>query len=264
MTKAVRHYIAEASPRQLDLFPQERASCLRSIQSTTHPSALLPAFLAADTVLRTEGYPKFAKWNLGNANKPRLQFVQGLSALVMVLGLVLDLLLILSHGSHFIRIICLVLWWPALMALFLARNGICVLLHCQGLRALRPWEQFPDSETAAHDSDSVSGFIKADDAEKGRVSVDSSRRATFSRIDPLRKASLQAFGPKNNFEHESWLDKYEKQPRLRKVFEPTVSVQNRDLRLLQDRVVLKAFLGAGLASVMLVVASVFIPSAGLF
>lgn len=262
----VRHYLAESSPRQLDLFPQERNACFYALQHTTHPSTLLPAFTAAETALRTQSHPKFAKWALQNANRHRLVFVQVCAAAVALVGLALDVVFILSRANHFFRVACLAFWWPALAALFLALHGVCFVLYRRGARALRPWEQFPDVEADAKDGDaaSVASFDTADAMEAGRSSVDSSRVATFSRVDPLRKASLQAFGPKNEAGREAWVGAYANKPAHRKIWEPTVPVRNKHLRLLQDRVVFRSIAYGGAVSALLTVVSIFIPSVGLF
>jgi len=268
VTKAIRHYVSESSPRQLDLFPQERNACLHSTQRTTHPSALLPAFLSVDSVLRTESYPRFIKWTLRNANRPRLLFVQIAASLVVAAGIALDVSLMLSRADHFVRIACLALWWPGLTALIAACSGVCIVSHVRGVRALRPWEQFPDAAPAAAATDETArssvSFGHADDLEKGRVSIDSTRRATFSRMDPLRKGSLQAFGAKNDFEQEEWVRKYADLPLHRKIWEPTMTAQNGSVRMMQDRVVFGSVVWAGAISTTLTVASIFIPSANLF
>ena len=74
--RVVRHYVAATGDRSLpDLFPPERAACLRAARCTTHPSALLPAFLAAESALREQSFPRFVRdWCVGNVDpsSPRL------------------------------------------------------------------------------------------------------------------------------------------------------------------------------------------------
>jgi len=270
VTKVVRHYLAESSPRQLDLFPQERNACFYALQYTTHPSTLLPAFTAAETALKTQSHVKFAKWTLRNANRHRLGFIHACAAAVALFGVALDILFILSGASHFFRVASLVFWWPALAAIYLALHGMCFFLYCQGARALRPWEQFPDLPPSPKGSDDGgaaahgAAFDQADAAETGRCSAESPRVETFSRIDPLRKASLQAFGPKNDVDAEGWTAAYAGRPLHRRIFEPTVPVSNKRLRLLQSRVVFKAIAYGGAISVLLTTASIFIPGVRMF
>jgi hypothetical protein len=223
----------------------------------------LPAFTAAETALKTQSYPRFTKWSLQNANRHRLLFLKLAAAFFITCGVALDLVFILSSASPFLRISCLAIWLPSFTVLFSALSGVCLVLHSKGLRALRPWEQCADGEGKEGDGESVASFQKAGDMEAGRASCESARSPTFSRIDPLRKASLQAFGPRNDDGNEPWARAYAKKSLFRRVFEPTVAAKSSRVRLMRERIVLKAFLFAGACSTVLTVASVFIPSVGL-
>jgi hypothetical protein len=81
-----------------------------------------------------------------------------------------------------------------------------------------------------------------------------------SRVGPLRKASLQVFGPANEFEGEPWVAMYQGKGLWRKVFDGTVPVQDKGLVLMQDRAVFFAVLWAGAVTAGLTVASLFVPS----
>ncbi len=264
MTKVVRHYIAESAPRQLDLFAQERNACFHSTQHTTHPSALLPAFLAAESAVKTQSHPNFARWAVRNANRPRLTFMQLTATAAIFLGLLLGLLLILSRASHFVRIVCLALWWPGFTTLLAAWQGICLVLYCRSRRELRPWEPFTDLDPVPADKIRMARIANTEDLERGRTSFDSSRRGTLSRIDPLRKGSLQAFGPSNSFDGEPWVDEYARKPLHRKIFEETLPTKNQNLTVLHDRIVFRAFLWAGLVSTALTVLIILVPNGNVY
>lgn len=267
VTKAIRTYVAESSPRQLDLFPQERTACLHSIQHTTHPSALLPAFLSAESDLKTTSHPAFTRWSVRNANRPRLVFLGLLATLVILVGFAVDVLLVMSRMDRLWRIACVGIWWPGFAVLFAAANGICLSLYTKQLRHLRPWEQFPDA--VADDDDDKPPWSEVDPVDKaekgcGKHAPRVSHKRKFSQVDPLRKASLQSFGPANEWSGEPWVQRYRKLSWYRKVFAPSVRVPRTGLRRLQLRVVAWCLAGALLVSTVLAVVSLVVSEFGLF
>ncbi|KAK5661040.1 hypothetical protein OQA88_12419 [Cercophora sp. LCS_1] len=244
LSRIVRLYITSPSPRQLPLSQRDRESCLRAAQHTTHPSALLPALLHAEASLRLNSHPSFIRHSTSNANLPRLVFLRCLGILLILAGLAVDIILILSRQSNFLRILCLVLWWPGLTILIAAWRRLCVVLHFHGERQLRPWELAEDEvEEKRH-------------VRKGSVSS--------LGADPLRKKSLQTFGPANEFDDEAWVGVYERQGWCERVMGETTGVRNGALRLVQDRTVFFAVLWGGLVASLLTVASLFVPKGDLF
>ncbi|KAK3897720.1 hypothetical protein C8A05DRAFT_19567 [Staphylotrichum tortipilum] len=101
-----RHYLSPSpsTPRLLALSPSDRAACLRAAQHTTHPSALLPAFLAADATLRARSHPAFARWARRNVNKARVRFLVGIGVGLVLMGCLVDVLLVLAGVSVFWRV----------------------------------------------------------------------------------------------------------------------------------------------------------------
>ncbi|KAL1838569.1 hypothetical protein VTJ49DRAFT_2529 [Mycothermus thermophilus] len=141
LTRITRHYLCPTSPRFLRLLPaRDRATCLVASQHTTHPSALLPAFSAVEASLRKRSHPAFARWSLRNAGTARLHLVRWIAGLVVGVGVVVDVVLVLSRLPAYWRVVCLGLWWPAMVALWAAGSGVCVVLWWRGGRQVRPWE----------------------------------------------------------------------------------------------------------------------------
>lgn len=93
----------------------------------------------------------------------------------------------------------------------------------------------------------------------------SSTASSSSRLDPLRKESLQTFGPRNEYtrEDDGWRVSYQRKGVFGKIFDETVPVQNRGLRMLQDRTAFFAVLWGGVGASALTVGSLFIPARNL-
>lgn len=300
--RVVSHYIAANGDRPLpDLFPPERLACIRAAKRTTHPSALLPAFLAAESALREHSFPMFVRnWCVSNIAKssPRLLFVKTMALVVFLIGVALDIVLILligGKGKHAAppgmlnmanclpRIACLAFWWPALTVLLASWRKIDLLLHFRGQRLLRPWEIDDDGDDDVEEAGSpmstysldLEKYLAGNKSSSGKRYQrghrhQASTSSTSSRIDPLRKASLQALGPRNDPESEPWARRQRRTPFYRRLLAElwpastglgsrTVAVQHTGVRAMQNRAVLGAVLWAGLASATLTIVSLFIP-----
>ncbi|KAL2193475.1 hypothetical protein P885DRAFT_45228 [Corynascus similis CBS 632.67] len=261
LCRITRHYISPSSPRRLPLSSKDREACLGGVKHTTHPSALLPAFLSAEATLRARAHPAFVRWSRRNASAARLLFLRCLGTLLVALGFGLDVLLILLGGgglSAYWRALCVVLWWPGLTVLVAAARGVCIVLRARGrARQVRPWED--------HDVLDWAG-IKAWREHKRAGTEDSAfslASSAASMLDPLRKPSLQVFGPANDYSGEPWSTRYDAKSVWSKVFDETVVVQNKALVMWQDRTILFAFLWGGAGAAALTVISLFVPS-GMF
>jgi hypothetical protein len=267
VTRVVKHYISESSPRQLDLAQQRRDACLHAISHTTHPSSLFPAFVAAEATLKGRSHPAFIRWSTSNATKPRLITSALLGALLAALGLTLDALLILSRVNRFLRVLCVLLWWPGVTVMAAASGyGLCLFLHFKNLRQMRPWElTWDETEDASSSSSGKVGTTADRDDGFRKHSRKETAASTVTTLscrgpDPLRKPSLQTFGPKNEPDAETWRRLYAARSLYAKVFEETVSVQNQSLRVMQDRAVFLSVAWGGLVASLLAVASLFVPS----
>ncbi|KAK0706535.1 hypothetical protein B0T26DRAFT_459930 [Lasiosphaeria miniovina] len=308
VSRVVRQYIAESAPRQLNLAPHDREACLRAAQHTTHPSSLLPAFTAAEANLRGTSHPNFIRWSKSNANRARVVFIRVIGIVLVLLGLGLDLVLILSRRNNFLRVVCIVLWWPGLASLIASVHNLCPVLHFNNKRQLRPWELVdggggdqtdyafeqqqdenrfttPNNSSIrkSNDDDENAAAAAMTKADRIRSSYHShcrqhhSRRGTQTSIasstssnsntDPLRKTSLQTFGPRNQYARDAgWAAAgWARRPLvLGRIFGETVRVQNGALQLLQDRAVFFAVLYGGLAASALTAASLFAPAGNMF
>lgn len=86
--------------------------------------------------------------------------------------------------------------------------------------------------------------------------------STLSYVDPLRKGSLRALGPKNEFWDEEWVRAYGRKWLFRRVFDGTVEVQDRRVRVLQDAVVAGSVLWGAVVAVLLTAGSMIVPALG--
>ncbi|KAK4150178.1 putative regulator of g protein, partial [Chaetomidium leptoderma] len=267
--RITRHYISPSAPRRLPLPPRDRDACLRAAQHTTHPSALLPAFLLAETTLRrARSHPQFVRWARANANASRVLFLRVLGAVLVLLGVGVDVVLVLSRLGPYWRVGCWLLWWLGFAVLVAAGRGVCLVLHWAGGRQVRPWEGVAEEEKKGGDDDEGwwTGHKRGDTSSTtvSSASSSSSSSSTASGVDPLRKPSLQVFGPANDYSRELWMKSYREKGVMRRVFDETVVVQNKGLASWQDRTVLFSLLWGGAGATALTVVSLFVPSGRLF
>lgn len=246
INQILRHYIHSGSPRQLYLSPSHRAACIRAAEHTTHPSALLPAFVSTEAMLRGRLHPNFISWSISNSNRPRVIATRLLAALLL-LTLALGAFLILTDWSRFWRLVCAPLWFTAFCTMIASGSGVCMVLHLKHERQLRPWEQATDLE-----SSTLRGHMRKNTSE-----------SSLSYVDPLRKPSLRALGPKNEFWDEEWVRAYGKKWFFRRVFDGTTAVQDRRVRVLQDAVVAGSVLWGAVVAVLLTAGSMFVPELGI-
>lgn len=229
------------------LSPQDRAACIHASEHTTHPSALLPAFISAEAMLRGRLHPNFISWSISNSNRPLVIATRLLAASLLLLTAGLDAFLIVTDLSRLWRLACAPLWFTAFCGLIASASGLCMALHVKGRRQLRPWEQGVDLE---------GGTGKRHLRKNTGESV-------LSHVDPLRKPSLQTLGPKNEFWDEEWVRAYERKWLHRRVLDGTVAVQNRQLGVLQNAVVAGSVLWGSLIALLLTAGSVFVPELGM-
>lgn len=262
VTRIAKHYVSESSPRQLHLTQQDRENCLHAVSHTTHPSALLPAFIVVEASLKGRSHLAFIRWSLSNANTHRLLLLSLLGALITILGLALDTLLVLSSLNHFLRLINVIFWWPGITVLVASsKYRLCLLLHFRNLRHIRPWELACDEP----DEPSVVTFSDPFRKHARKITSTSTTSTLSSRgPDPLRKPSLQTFGPVNEPGSESWTRLYAAKSIYAKVFGETVAVQNQSLQGMQDRAVFLCIVWGGLVASTLAVASLFVPRGNMF
>lgn len=232
ISRIISIYIAENSPRELNLSARERQAVLHALQHTTHPSAMKSIVTTVEYSLRKQAHPNFIRWTICNGNKPRVFFARGLGIFLMAVGLIADLLITLSHAGRAWRVLPFVAWFLGISTFIAAWKGMCVVLHGLHHRHLRPWELFTDS---------------SDDVDEKAASNDS-----------LLSTS------QNSFEQEPWVPKYQKRNILRKILDRQVWIQEPALRQIQDTIFLQSLLGAFVASCVIVGIFCAVPKGNFF
>lgn len=233
VTRIIGIYIAENSPRELNLSAKERQAVLHALQHTTHPSAFNDIIRTVEYSLRKQAHPNFIRWTICNGNRPRVVFARGLGVALMLLGFVADLLITLSSAGRAWRVLPILGWILGISTLIAAWKGMCVVLHGLHHRHLRPWELFTDDLEEVTD-------------EK------------YSSEETLGRAS------RTSLEEEPWVPRYKKRNIIRKIFDRQIWIQEPALRQIQDTIFLQAVLGALVSSGIIVAIFCAVPRGGLF
>ncbi|KAL0941085.1 uncharacterized protein CTRU02_203848 [Colletotrichum truncatum] len=249
ITAVVNHYISPNAPRRLNLTKDDRTAVLTAAASTTHPSALLPAFEKAEALLRGKLHPNFIRHSISNTNSAATNILRLLGLILVVIGIALDIAFILSSISQYYRLLSTPFLFSGLAILVAALDGVSLSLHLSRRRHVRPWE-VPDLETGTG----------ANKQHRRAATAETVSGA----VDPLRKPTLQTLGPENVFANEEWVTTYQSRWLWRRVFERSIVSKNKHLRILQDGVVASAALWAGLTTIGLGIGSIFIPAYNLF
>jgi hypothetical protein len=264
----IKQYITDQAPRRLKIPDDDLAACQKAASLTTHPSALLRAFTAAEDLLKSECFPRFVHNSQRNANRARLIFVRVLAFAVIMVGFLANQVLVLSNLSQFYRVLSIILWWPGFTSLIAAIQGMCVILQFRSLRQPRPWEQEQLVGDADADGDTHEGttHTSPDDdrwgpkhAWHGAAMRVTSRPSVRRNDDPLRKPSMQTFGPANKYRRRAFVKAYQSKSITRKIWDGAVHTRNRHIKMLQDRTLLLSICWGGAISSVLSVVSLFIP-----
>ena len=145
-----------------------------------------------------------------------------------------------------------------------AYKGLCVILHHSHARNLRPWEQEFDSEIGEmrrHSSETSANRIIQLASRTGDNEDEHGENGDASSYRP---STMQTLGPKNSFDDAVWVEKYDRKPLIRKVFDKSTWTQDETLRVLQDRIVLGANLWAVVVTIPLTVVFVALPTGNFF
>jgi hypothetical protein len=185
--------------------------------------------------------------------------------MLVLLGFIVDIVLILSSISQWARMLITPLWIIGFALLIASRQGMCIILHWNYKRNLRPWEQFADEVPKAlskvEDRIGERGDLRNNGHERKNTGSSISRNGD---AEPISQRNLRSLGPTNTFDDEPWVGQYHEKSVWKRVFDVSVTTQNRHIRAMRDRVVFKAVLWASVAALVLAICSVFVPSAGLF
>lgn len=233
ITRVVALYIAEGSPRELNLSNKEHAAVLHALTHTTHPSVFSSVKSTIEWSLRQQAHPNFVRWSLCNGNRPRVIFARGLGVALIVIGFVISIIMILSEQGKGMRAIAAAAWVLGISTLFAAWNGMCVVLHGFHHRHLRPWELW----THVYDSE-----------------------MELKEADPM---DLLAEGP-NSYEDKPWDGQYKKRNIVRKVFDREVWVEEPALRQIQDAIFYQSIASGIVIAAVLVGITMAIPKGNLY
>ena len=233
ITRIIATYIAEGSPRELNLASRERNAVLHALGNTTHPTAFRGIAPIIEWSLRFQAHPNFIRWTICNGNRPRVIFARGLGIVTILLGFIAAILITLSNAGRGWRALAAIGWVIGIATLIAAWKGMCVVLHGMHHRHLRPWELFSDEDASS------------DDLE-------------------LKKESFDSLGSTNSYEDEPWVAKYEKRNVVRKVFDREVWIQEPALRQIQDTIFLQAVGGALVAAAIFTAIFVALPKGNVY
>ena len=225
---------------------------MHALQHTTHPSAFDPLFEVVEGTLLGQSHPNFIRWSICNGNKPRVLFVQYSGIISIFVAMVLAICLILSHVSRWWRIITFVFWFIGIDIFVAAYKGLCVVIHTDHSRALRPWEQFP--ALAAGDPNGF-GNGHVDTSTTNIVRLPASSPVSS---DVLSPSLIDPIGMRIQ-PHEDCMSKYDKQHLLKKIFSKTVWVQDEAVRVLQDKIIWQSHCWAVIVAVPITVIIVALP-----
>ncbi|KAH8687866.1 regulator of G protein-like protein [Tricladium varicosporioides] len=266
INRIMRHYLAFTAPRELNLCHKDRALCLHALQHTTHPTALLPAIKIAEAALRGQSHPNFIRWSICNGNRPRVFFVRTMGVSNILLGFLIAILLTLSKLGRWWRIFAAIEWFLGISTMICAYKGLCILMHFNHGRNLRPWEQEElDAELGELEKRSSSSTAGRETQMSRRTGhYEDSMKGGYGDENNSHKFSMNAFGPKNSFESASWRSRYEKKPILRKIFDKSVWTQDETLRILQDRIVLGANIWALIITIPLAAFFIALPKGNFY
>ncbi|KAG9242163.1 hypothetical protein BJ878DRAFT_516957 [Calycina marina] len=239
-------YIAENSPRQLNLSAAERYAVLSALQTTASPSAFQFVSQSVESSLRIQHHPNFILDAICNGNRPRVIFARGLGAALIVLGLVIAMVLSMSAAPRRWRWFCMLLWVLGISTSVAAWKGMCVVLHGLHHRHVRPWEMFQTASNSVNSPNTSS----SPDTELCRPSD-----------DPLNPRSTS----RNDATTQYWTERYARRNIVRKIFDREVWIQEPALRQVQDQIFIQALLFAVLGSAAITCVWVFaVPKGGLF
>ncbi|KAL2147055.1 hypothetical protein VTI28DRAFT_937 [Corynascus sepedonium] len=235
--RIIATYIMNGAPRQLNLSEQDRKAVLQALSYTTHPSAFRLLVHLTEATLREQCHPNFIRWSICNGNPARLTFALALGVGMILAGLVAALVLTLSSTGRGYRALAAIAWVVGFAAVFAARNGMCVILHCVHHRHIRPWEFF-----------------------------DLDHRVECGDGDPANAAacSWDRSGSTSSYEDEPWVVRYRKRHIFRKIFDQEESIQEPALRQVQNTIVVQSIVLAVVCTGVLTAVFVAVPSGGFF
>ncbi|KAK7705749.1 hypothetical protein SLS57_009949 [Botryosphaeria dothidea] len=246
--RVIAHYIAQGAPRELNLSARDRSAVLHALQHTTHPSAFKIVAEMVETTLRHQAHPNFVRWSICNGNKPRVFFVRTMGVTHIAAGLLIGLLLVLSSAPRWWRFFMFPVLFLGTTTMIAAYKGLCVILHREHKRSVKPWEDMDSinsemsGSTASSDGSNGKDSLGVPNSIKKKTSsstFDYDEEATLhsSAASSKRPYSMDTFGSSNTFETESWVANYKRKPLKDKIWDKEIWVQEESVRIIQDKIV---------------------------
>ena len=127
ISRVITTYIAEGSPRELNISARERSALLHALQHTTHPSAFRDVQTTVEASLRQQSHLNFIRWTICNGNRPRVIFARGLGVATILIGFVVAIVLTLSKVGRGYRALAAIGWFIGISTLIAAWKGMCVV-----------------------------------------------------------------------------------------------------------------------------------------
>ena len=204
-----------------------------------------------DVYLRYRAHPNFIRWSICNSNPPWTFCLVGFAIMNITIGFVISISLTLSSHSRWFRLVAAAEWWFGFTNLLAASQGLCILLHRLSIRSIRPWEIEIYRHGPGHLSDDVEAPVRG-----GNIK--------YSETQSRWPMKMEVFGPSNNYLKEDWIEKYQREPMWRKVFARNVRVQDRGLKIMQNKIIWYATAWALLITVALSAGFVALPKGNLY
>jgi hypothetical protein len=221
--------------------------------------------------LRNQLHPNFIRWSICNGNKPKIFFVRTMGVSHILFGILIALLLTLSSAPRWYRILSAPVTFIGISTMVAAYKGLCVVLHASGrVRNLKPWEDLDSLSDGAHTinhtlPDDEEATLALSDAQSfSKRSVAHSYNTDKKSEKHARPRSFDTFGSANTWSNESWVDRYEKKPITRKVFETSVWVQDDTIRLIQDKIVQQSQIWAVILTTVITVSFTALPKGNFY
>lgn len=127
ISRIIAIYVADNGVRLLNLSAKEKASLLKALSVTTHPSAFREVLSTVEMTLRHQAHPNFIRWTICNGNPPRQWFARGLGAAGIVAGLVYAIVITLSSANRGWRALAFLGFFIGIATLFAGWKGMCVV-----------------------------------------------------------------------------------------------------------------------------------------
>lgn len=251
ITRIINHYLLPNSPRQLNLSHNDRATVLRALEYTTHPSALSPIKKMLDSTLRNRSHPNFIRWTLCNSNSTWIRFLRTMSAISTFMGFLIAILLVCSHVNRFSRLLAVPFWWFGFTNLITSSRGLCAILHRLHYRQAHPWET--KTPALADDEEMLKSDFATVMGQGGAITYETSR--------PSFPMKMEVFGPSNNYAGERWVRTYDGKRWWRRLWEHRIRVQDNGLSRIQNKMIWQAEVWSGILTLILLIIFIALPNA---